>query len=555
MIKKTLFTFGLMLAFMASAIAGRTGKMSILGIECNYDTIGYRTIAPGATLLQLKFNNIPNGYYQDSLMAHIIEIDMTNEYNRFSTKLSKNKFYQWNTIRNELREEQKEGRKAVASITGFEFIEASNKPSPVRMEGEVTGSMISDGTVYYHNKSSDLTYYYNNEDRLAYVGNTHMYARIDTDNDTWPIAQVNRFRDLNGNNSDITLFCNGIKESRVSDANKASGKDVIVKILDGSKKIIAGKMIECQVISVLDGGGHKFDDGEAILSGANDAATKLSTLTPGQKINITVDILDDNNNRLYVEELAPKFYSHAIANGQIGNGGIFEMTNYAIGILGVSEDNKKTYIAVMDNDYSQCSCKCFADMMRNLGVYNGMFLDGGPSIDMAVDDDVISHNLCSNIGGRDVGSCYMLYSTAPNDDNIVKLETDDNTTRIVEKGSEIILNVWGYNQYGEMVRKNVVDTYDITVTCTNNIGTVQGNKFTATKEGTGEIIYTTNSNYTLRIPVTVTNNKDTGIGSVTKNDQASDTNAQTYTLNGQRIKVKPNHQGIVVQKGKKSIIR
>lgn len=58
-------------------MAARTGRMSILGNVCKYDTVLYRTIAPGATLLQVRFDQIKGGAKTYDMLGHIIEIDMT----------------------------------------------------------------------------------------------------------------------------------------------------------------------------------------------------------------------------------------------------------------------------------------------------------------------------------------------------------------------------------------------------------------------------------------------------------------------------------------------
>lgn len=55
------FIICLLLMAALSAMAARTGRMSILGNVCEYDTVLYRTIAPGATLLQVRFDAIKMG--------------------------------------------------------------------------------------------------------------------------------------------------------------------------------------------------------------------------------------------------------------------------------------------------------------------------------------------------------------------------------------------------------------------------------------------------------------------------------------------------------------
>ena len=105
------FIICLLLMAALSAMAARTGRMSILGNVCEYDTVLYRTIAPGATLLQVRFDAIKDGAKTYDMLGHIIEIDMTNPYNKFTPKLSCNGYYEWTSVLMELQSEQRAARR------------------------------------------------------------------------------------------------------------------------------------------------------------------------------------------------------------------------------------------------------------------------------------------------------------------------------------------------------------------------------------------------------------------------------------------------------------
>lgn len=485
------------LAVTMSICASRTGKMKILGEECSYDTVCYRTIAPGAKLLQLQFNEMNTGDYVYHMFAHIIEIDMTNPYNLFTPKLASKGYYSFTNVLSELTKEQQKGRKAVASMSGFAFTETGNT-SPTRKVAEVSGSMISKGVIHHQDRGTAV-HYYSGKDRKAYVGSTHISGSVKVNGESWVIGQVNRFRDLADSHGEISLFCNGIEESQVSRDKRNLGIDVKVKLLNNTQ-VISGEEIECEVVSVLTGGNHEFDSGEAILSAYGTAEAKLKTLTPGQKVTIAINTLDDNNNKVDVENYAKIFAGYAVKDGVLVNG--TNLVNVATVILGVSEDNTKTYIAALDGYRSISTYRHFADMMRNLGAYNAMFMDGGPSVDFAVDDKVITMNDCSSDGGRLVGSCFMLYSTAPDDANISKIEVEDLNARTVSVGKQLEFQVYGYNKYDDMINLNALTSSQVTAYCTNNLGTFNKNIFTATAEGTGELVFRTSSGYEVRIPIT-----------------------------------------------------
>lgn len=493
------FIICLLLMAALSAMAARTGRMSILGNVCEYDTVLYRTIAPGATLLQVRFDAIKDGAKTYDMLGHIIEIDMTNPYNKFTPKLSCNGYYEWTSVLMELQSEQRAGKKAVATMSGFAFTESGGGGGTTKV-AEVAGPMVSDGVIYHQDRGSRIQYYYG-ADRMAYVGYAQLSGSVTVGSESWTIGQVNRFRDIADAYGEISLFCNGIEKSQMTSAKRSSGVDVKVRLQNSRKQVIAGEEIECEVVAVMNGGGNKFDDGEAMLSADGAMAEKLKTLSVSQKVTISVNTVDGSGNKLDVAHLAPIFAGMAINGGSLNTDP--KLSNTATVILGVSADNTKTYIGALDQNRSHATYLCFAELMMNLGAYDAMYMDGGPSVDFAVDDAVITDNLCSSDGGRAVGSCFMLYSTAPDDANVVRIEVDDDSERVMHVGDELKIMAWGYNQYDEMVRADVTTTDEVTVTCTNNLGYWYNKKFVASQEGGGEIILTTKSGYTKRIPLAV----------------------------------------------------
>lgn len=497
--KKTLLLSLCFLAVFLSANADRKGTMNIFGASCSYDTVSYRTIAPGSKLFQLKFDQIKNESSTYHMLAHVIEIDMTNPYNKFTTKLSSGGYYAWTCVLDELKHEKNAGKKAVAAMSGFAFTEIGSGSTTTK-PAEVSGPMISDSVVYHQDRGFNVNYYYG-ADRKAYVGTTGLSGTVTVGSENWTIGQVNRFRDKVDAYGEISLFCNGIKKSQVSDANLYTGTEVKVRLLNNRKEVIAGEAIECEVLSVMDGGRNSFADGEAILAGSGSMATKLNTLSRGQRITISVNIVDRSNNKLDVAHLAPMFAGWAIQNGNLNPD--MKLSKTATVILGVSEDHTKTYIAALDQNRSAATYRCLAEVLKNLGAYNAIYMDGGPSVDFAVEDKVITDNLCSSYGGRPLGSCFMLYSTAPDDNNIARLEVEDPSAKRINVGSQIEIKAWGYNKYDEVICNDITSRSDVTVTCTNGIGYFQNNTFTATAEGRGSIILTTASGFRLSIPVNV----------------------------------------------------
>lgn len=497
--KRKLLLFLCFLTVFLSASADRKGTMNILGASCSYDTLLHRHIAPGSTLTTLNFGSIKPGYITYRLRCHIITIDMTNQYNNLTTEISRRGYYTDTSVLTAYEHPQGNG-KIAASISGFAFTESGNGDGTTRPY-EVRGSMIGDGIVYHQDRGSNTHYYYG-ADRLAHITGTQFSGSVTVGSENWTIGQVNRFRDKADSYGELSLFCNGIGESKAADWSRSNGADVKVKLLNSSKKVKSGEPIECEVVAVYNGAGNSFGEGEAILSGVGDAATKLKTLTVGQKVTINVNTLDGNGNKLSVSTLIPVFAGYAVSNGNVTSSE--GLVNTAVVIIGVSEDQKKTYIGVIDAYESDATYQIFAYVMKNLGSHNALFLDGGPSVDLCVEDKVLTHNTASNAGGRAMGSTIMLYSTAPNDNAIASVELEDPSPITMNQGNQVVIKAWGLNQYGETVSSDALNSGAVSLSCTNDLGIFYGNKFQAQAKGTGEIIIRVNSTGNeVRIPLKV----------------------------------------------------
>ena len=233
--RKGFILIGLWLTVVLSAVATRTGKMTILGNVCDYDTVLYRTIAPGATLLQVRFDEIKSGTSTYDMFGHIIEIDMNNPYNKFTPKLSCNGYYEWTSVLTELQSEQRAGKKAVAAMSGYAFTESGGGGGTTKV-AEVAGPMVSDGVIYHQDRGSSLQYYYG-ADRMAYIGYARLSGSVTVGGESWTIGQVNRFRDIADAYGEISLFCNGIEKSQMTSAKRSSGVDVKVRLLNSRKQV------------------------------------------------------------------------------------------------------------------------------------------------------------------------------------------------------------------------------------------------------------------------------------------------------------------------------
>lgn len=471
--------------------------MSIRGTICSYDTLVCRTIAPGSKLTQLQFNKIQYNGSTYKMRAHIITIDLNNQYNSFSPYISKDTYFATNTQPKEISRRKSLGMKPIASMCGGGFVMPQGASS-TNNSYEITGSLISDGEIKFET-SGAATNYYMDRNKVSHVGTTKLEGYISANGKSFTIGQVNHYRDKVDKKQLITLFCNGMNKSRAVDAS--TGTDVKVKLIN-SDKIVTNKEIKCQVISVSNNSCNTFENGEAILSGVGKAANFLNTLNVDDVVTINMGYTDGNNKSIEVKDQITNLFGYCIKEGEVQ---AFTKSNYPICAIGNSQDGKTSYWAALDiTSESNAPCIFLADLLKNIGAYEGIWLDGGPSAEMTVDGGLITDNMTAS-GGRYIPSGYILYSTAPEDNTITSIEASDPSSRTVKLGQEVYIKLFGYNKYGDMILENAQTSKDIELTCTEGLGTINNGIFKASKTGSGYIYAKVKSSGKLvTIPVNVT---------------------------------------------------
>lgn len=153
--------------------------------------------------------------------------------------------------------------------------------------------------------------------------------------------------------------------------------------------------------------------------------------------------------------------------------------------IGISEDRKELIIATIDGrdvSYTGVSQEIFATILKDLGAYNAINLDGGGSTTMAikpVDEQVTKVvNKPSEGGERRVVNGVGVFSNAPKGElSYIKINTDEakmlpNTSRR--------FTVKGYDQYHNPVE---VDQNQVKYTFEGAEGEIEGNTFKAKSSG------------------------------------------------------------------------
>jgi len=476
--------------------AQRKGKMMINGQECEYDTLQYRHVAPGATYMLTQFNAVKSGVITNKMRVHLIEVDLTNPYNNVSQYMAKDEYYSITKQIDEVKRLKQKGLKPVATLNGCGWTDAVRTDPPTTVLREMAGTMVSGNEVIYAVSQKELNWYI---DALhnTQVGLTSFDGKVTNGSgESVIIGQVNHFRDHAAKEDKLALFCNGIPQTRAVD--ETIGTDVILTPKNGGKLLVgANEMVVKEVVS---GCGHKLTAGEAALSGLGETETFLKTLAAGDEITIDLNYSDKDGNPIQPVELRTNFIDNSILEGE----NLHSIRKYlAASMIGVSKDGKTVYLANMEmNSNSNAPEACLADLLIAVGAWNAMTLDGGVSAEMTVDGKYVTVN---TLTGRYIPSGFVLYSTAPDDTELAALECANLSKVAVNVGESQAISLYGYNQYGEMIKEDATKDANVEYTCTPALGTITDGTFTATKMGIGTINVSIKGKGTvLQIPVNTT---------------------------------------------------
>lgn len=488
----------------ASVFARRSGVMNIAGTPNEYDTLVYRKVAPGTTYTQLQFYNLKfagGGSFNYKMRVHLFTIDMTNPYQSFKPCLNTESYFKANNQLQILDREKRAGRKAVASSAGFMFRQTASKNGEFK-SNELYGKYLIDKQVCYSNFGYDPNYYID-EAGIAHLGHVKMQVSAVLPTANIAIAQVNHCRSVADTLQCASLFCNGMTSWAL---DNSTGVDVILKVNSADGRIVTGTNT-CEVMSVQAGCGHTTGTGQCVLSANGATAQQLRALQAGETVQIQIGYVDESNNPLNLSVMNNVRGVTAIKNGEVLP---WNITYTAYVCIGISADGKTTYLADIEiSPNSNAPVDALSYLLKEIGVYQAEWMDGGPSAEMTLDGGWITVNsIGGGFNGRYIPGAMVLYSTAPDDPVITDIELKDPTARTYVSGQSETIEIYGYNQYGEMICRDAQLNDAVTLTCDEAIGYIQEGTFHATSEGSGFLyIEVKNSSVKRVIPVTVNRNR------------------------------------------------
>lgn len=488
----------LLLASLSAAMLQAQNIMVLEGSTCTYDTLVHRSIAPGATYTMFQFHDIKSGNFTNKMRVHVIRIDMQNEYNSLTPYLSNNKYFSINTQAQEVKKQKAQGLKPVASINAGWFMQG-NSTSTTSNNYEMEGGVITRGEVKYET-SKATTVLYISPDKVPHMDNIRMNATVGKDGATTKLHQINHFRDIHPDG--LSLFCNGMTKSQCSTDKAYLGREVRLKLLSGDKILVGNN--QCVVTELLSGCKNTMQPGDVVLSSEKGQGLEyISSLKVGDKLDINIAHANAEGIAANIMDVVTAGFGVYVKEGVAVK---HNAKNSASTSIGMSKDGRYVYLSVLEiSANSNGTYQNFAEMMANIGIWNAIQLDGGPSAEMTLDGDWATVNSIGlGFNGRFIPNGFILYSTAPDDNTVTSIETENRRLRRLSIGETTALKVYGYNRYGEMVNPDAQKLPAVSISCTEGLGTIQNGIFTATASGRGSItIGMQGQKETITIPIEV----------------------------------------------------
>jgi len=471
--------------FLINSINLSAGKIVILGVSKNIDTLEHKSVGPGIQYTKFVLPDYP-------LSGYMLVVDLTNPYNQVETFQAQNQVGKTEAMSSAFNRLDREQHRTIAGVNGnFWIVSGQGQPDAIlgvpHSGSAFNGEMITDPNNWNRGHGS-IGFAMIDADKKAWIDDISFVGTVKIPGKSeYPVSQINRLRNVN----ELVLFNNflGSKVTQTDD----DGIEVFIKPVTG-KKWEVNSEVECVVTRIVSNkGGNSLMEGETVLSGNGTASTFLNNLSTGDKlfVNMTVKTLTDNQFLSVAQMVTGN--ALVMKDGTLTNRNYNEAYNtqlYPRTGIGSSQDGKTLYLIVIDKGGKSAgaSTETMCGILKACGAQHATSMDGGGSAQMMLDGQIVNNP--SDGKERPVANGWFLFHNAQEDNVITRIEFANHQIRLPSYSSftPVIL---GYNRFGVLVNKNVTG---FTLSCSPEIGTIfQNNILVATnKPGTGNLIASIN---------------------------------------------------------------
>ncbi|MDI9604807.1 MAG: phosphodiester glycosidase family protein [Bacteroidota bacterium] len=410
----------------------RSSKITIDNTSYRVDTLNYEALGEGIQWFKFRIPEFVNGFNTlgRGLVVNVVEVDLTYPDNRVEVwpaalRARDNRETPSAAYKRTEKAYGASGRKPVAAINGdFFLLDANNKTGYAYVNRRPLGMEVSNGMVvqtpYDNNNVAALII--RDDGSPEYTTQVSFSGKVEVGNNSFTLSEVNGF----AQRGQLVLF-NNQANSYASDSAFAwspyRSTMVSLSYPEGGWRVndrmeFTVTAIDYDVETTIPASspykGKSFNGEGAILVGSptsegldNGAKWFLSQLKVGDKVGVTTEVKFNNKN------VSDKRL-HAIGfRGVMLNKGVVTNTWNEVHprtAVGYSKDGKRVYLMVVDgrqNNYSVgATTGHLGDILKSLGAYTGVNLDGGGSSAMVVNG--VTANKPSDGSERTVANGMMV---------------------------------------------------------------------------------------------------------------------------------------------------
>ena len=494
-----LAVIGLASAFSPSASAE---NVMIDGKSYQMDRLIERQIGPGTTYLRLRLPEIP-------LNVNMVIADLTNEHVRIENAVANESAKGVEKIVNAASRLSIAGHKAIAGQNANFWAVTSQSPDGKLFSSQTRNASIRNGKMVTEcNMASEMAFggpvtitglMAVSPEKEVYIDYClpSMVMRINNGIALYTVSQCNKgvhpdeigiYNSFYGANRAFQPISSERDDKGFYQL--ASGGDAVEVILDlvDGEQWMGGRFIDFEVKEVrTDAGTGTLGNHDLAIVGRGNGRVKLANVKVGDKVSLKYAFqFSPSSSPVYpLVETAIGGNLLTMHDGEVStkcNASDYDSMTYPRSLYGTSPDRKTLYMMVIDKSTDPVYGKSAgmntakaSQIARHFGCSDMMQCDGGGSAELYVTDRIV--NKTTESTPRAVANCLMVFDDAPADSEVSRL--------VIENPDEVIVlpvnaaftpDILVYNQYGSLL---VVLTDGYTLTCSEGLGTVDGNIFTA----------------------------------------------------------------------------
>ena len=454
-------------------------KVLLNGREYAVDTIMRRQVGPGIMHTRVRVPDYP-------LNAYVLEMDMTNTYNRVETTQAYNSLGRTELLVNAYKRHKEQGKKPIAGCNGsFWCVTGSGEPKNWMLGSPFGGEVVND-TLYLNTNTSADTWNGGparasstiiDTDKRVHVGPHQWFGYVKSSkfDAAQEIIQVNKRVDT----GQLTLFNHAIGRNHTFYA-VADCHYVYLKLKSGERWTTASD-ITFEVAEVkLNANNQVLGDYDACLVGDGNYKAQLERLAAGDEVTINhywIALQEEDKSPIKVENML-EGNAWIMLHGEITHRATDETYNtqtYSKCAYGNNKEGNKLFMLVIDMsthpEYGR-SAGCNTTVMANLfkflcpELWNLTNNDAGGSAQMMVDGTVV--NKTTEATPRAVANGMLMFSVAPEEEaDVVASLAFDELHIASPTYFSIAPKVLAYNKYGELIADGLEG---VTYTCSESVG-------------------------------------------------------------------------------------